>query len=414
MVKKSAILVFILCAAVFAQVGLGGLPGAFLDDGVGARSIGLGKTFVGLATGGEAVYYNPAGLVQLYTNDLTIMGATLYGGAKQSFATYVIPTKYYGAFAFSHCGAYATLAEDDNRDENNMKPADAMNYAWGQNGIFLSYSKDIIPAINVGINYKVIYSPIGNYPTNVSHGFDLGFLFFPLKSVSFGLVAKNLLQPRLSYDEIKDNPFPRTFKVGISAKLLENTLILLSDLGYTISESTKVVKFYEGLEYRPAKNLAARLGLNTNEFTLGAGIDRDMKRFMVRLDYAFLMHWGSSFMLEPTHKVSLTFNFGGFKTWIEAKPDVFSPMEKIVWLYVHIGAKREIERWQLAIKNSLGETVRTFGAFGEPTLTLSWDGRDDYGAIVPDDKYSYDLLLIEKPKTSRTYTGFLVTVKSKL
>lgn len=414
MLKKSAVSLLIFCALAFAQTGTGGLPGAFLDDGVGARSIGLGKTFVGLATGGEAVYYNPAGLVQLYTNDLTLMGATLYGGAKQSFATYVIPTKYYGAFAFSHCGAYSVLKAEDVRDDGNGLPGDNQDYALGQNAIFLSYAKDIIPALNLGINYKVIYCPIGNYPTNVSHGFDLGLLLFPLKSVSLGISAKNVLQPRLSYDGIQDNPFPRTFKVGVSAKLLENTLVLLSDLGYTMSESTKVWKFYEGLEYRVAKNFAARLGLNANEFTLGAGIDHDLKRFMVRLDYAFVMNWGSSFMLEPSHKVSLTFNFGGFKTWIEAKPDVFSPMEKICWLYIHIGAKREIERWQLSIKNSLGETVRTFGAFGEPTLTLSWDGRDDYGAIVPDNRYSYELLLIEKPQTPRRYTGALVTVKSKL
>ncbi len=414
MIKKIAILGFILCASVFAQVGTGGLPGAFLDDGVGARSIGLGKTFVGLANGGEAVYYNPAGLAQLYTNDLTLMGATNYGGGMQTFATYVIPTKYYGAFAFSHSGLYSQLSADDNRDDNNMKPADAMTYSLGQNGFLISYSKDLIPALNIGINYKLIYSPIGNYLTNPAHGFDLGLLLFPLKSISVGLVAKNLLQPRLSYDGDKDNPFPRSFKVGISAKLLENTLILLSDLGYTMSESTKVLKFYEGIEYRPAKNFAARLGLNANEFTVGAGVDTDLKRFMVRLDYAFLMNWASSFMLEPTHKVSLTFNFGGFKTWIEAKPGIFSPMEKIVWLYIHIGAKREIERWQLSIKNSLGETVRTFGAFGEPTLTLSWDGRDDYGAIVPDDKYSYELLLIERPQTARRYIGALVTVKSKL
>lgn len=414
MIKKTAILGLVLSASVFAQIGTGGLPGAFLDDGVGARTIGLGKTFVGLANGGEAVYYNPAGLVQLYTNDLTIMGATSYGGAVQTFITYVIPTKYYGSFAFSHCGLYATLSADENRDENNMNPTDAMDYATGQNGFLISYSKDLIPALNLGFNYKLIYSPIGTSLTNPAHGLDFGLLLFPLKSVSLGLVVKNLLQPRLSYDEIKDNPFPRTFKVGLSAKLLENTLILLSDLGYTMSESTRVLKFYEGIEYRPAKNLAARLGLNANEFTVGTGVDTDLKRFMLRLDYAFVMHWASSFMFEPTHKVSLTLNFGGFKTWIEAKPSIFSPMEKIVWLYIHIGAKRDIERWQLLIKNSLGETVRSFGAFGEPTLTLSWDGRDDYGAIVPDDKYSYELLLIERPQTPRHYTGSLVTVKSKL
>ncbi len=414
MFKKVIIFTLFLGVGVlFADEG--GLPGMFLEDGAGARSIALGKSFVGLANDGEATYYNPAGLTQLVTNDLTFMAATLYGGAKQAFMCYALPTKYFGSFGFSYSGAYVSV------DTGDLEPGREFISA-GYHGVLLSYAKDILPAFSVGLTYKIAYCPIGDYSTGVGHGFDLGIHLFPQRTVSFGAVGKNLLQPRIKYEGAAEEAvFPRIFRFGAAVKFLENNLIFLSDLHLipskdTADKSILYYKFFEGIEYHPTSSAAVRLGLNSNEFTAGFGLTFPMpkvKLVTMHVDYAFLLHYHSRFLLGPTQKLSLSLRFGGFKTWVEARPSVFNPAEKITWFYVHIGAKGEITRWQFLIKNSLGEVVRSFGGFGEIPLTQSWDGRNEYGQIVPDGKYFYELILTED-HTPRRYTGPLVTVKSKI
>lgn len=414
MLKKVIIFtLFLGIGVLFADEG--GLPGMFLEDGAGARSIAMGKSFVGLANDGEATYYNPAGMTQLVTNDLTFMAATLYGGASQAFMCYVLPTKYFGAFGFSYSGAYVSV------DTGDLQPGSDFISA-GYHGVLLSYAKDILPYFSAGFNYKIAYCPLGEYSTGVGHGFDLGIHLFPRRAISFGAVAKNLLQPKITYEGAADTSlFPRIFRAGVAIKFLDNNLIFLSDLHFIPSKdiadkSIQYYKFFEGIEYRPTTTSAIRLGLNTNEFTGGFGFTFPMpkvKLVTMHVDYAFLLHYKSTFMLPFTHKLSLSLEFGGFKTWVEAKPLVFNPAEKISWFYVHIGAKREITRWQLLIKNALGEVVRTFGGFGEIPLTQSWDGRNEYGQTVPDGKYFYELVLTEEG-TPRRYTGPLVTVKSKI
>ena len=51
----------------------GGVPGAFLRLGVGARPLGLGNAFVAIAGDASATYWNPAGLTKLKRIELEVM-----------------------------------------------------------------------------------------------------------------------------------------------------------------------------------------------------------------------------------------------------------------------------------------------------------------------------------------------------
>ena len=66
--------------------------GEFLRIGVGARALGMGSAFVGLADDGTAAFWNPAGLATLSERQVTAMHAEQFGSIVQyDFLSYVMP-----------------------------------------------------------------------------------------------------------------------------------------------------------------------------------------------------------------------------------------------------------------------------------------------------------------------------------
>src|SRR5476649_1520563 len=53
---------------------------AFLDDGWGARPVGMGGAFTAIADDSNAPLYNPAGIVQVQWNEMSAMYARLFSG----------------------------------------------------------------------------------------------------------------------------------------------------------------------------------------------------------------------------------------------------------------------------------------------------------------------------------------------
>src|SRR4051812_4313642 len=101
---------FVLLSSVLSPLA----QAAFLDDGWGARPIGMGGAFTAIADDSNAPLYNPAGIVQVQWNEVSAMyaqlfsGLTLYSGNSttggdtshldQSYLSYVSKPSRYGSF----------------------------------------------------------------------------------------------------------------------------------------------------------------------------------------------------------------------------------------------------------------------------------------------------------------------------
>src|ERR1019366_5810826 len=112
--RRAWVLAFLL-PILFARTDL--LYAAFLDDGWGARPIGMGGAFTAIADDSKAPMYNPAGIVQVQWNEMSAMyanlfsGLTLYSGNSttgndvvhldQSYLSYVSKPSRYGSFGIS-------------------------------------------------------------------------------------------------------------------------------------------------------------------------------------------------------------------------------------------------------------------------------------------------------------------------
>ena len=82
MLKKIFIIYFILVLIFFNQNSV--LAAGLETSGQGARPLGLGGAFTGLADSPEAVYYNPAGITQIKGTEVALSIAS--GEGKEHMA----------------------------------------------------------------------------------------------------------------------------------------------------------------------------------------------------------------------------------------------------------------------------------------------------------------------------------------
>jgi hypothetical protein len=131
-------------------------------------------------------------------------------------------------------------------------------------------------------------------------------------------------------------------------------------------------------------------------------------------DYAFLLHHQSKYTLSPTHKLGLFFDFAGYRVWIDALPSIFSPTpedkQNVLWMDIRLMTRAPVKRWQVLIKNSLGEVVRSYSGWETPPLRMTWDGLDDAGRLVSDGRYYYDIVVVDQRNVPLQFSGSLTNV----
>jgi hypothetical protein len=112
----------------------------------------------------------------------------------------------------------------------------------------------------------------------------------------------------------------------------------------------------------------------------------------VQLDYGLSDH-----ELGVTHKIGMSYRFGGFFASSKADPPVFSPLgEKAVTKFVlEAHAKSRIEKWSLDIVDKQEQVVRRFSGRAEPPSHVMWDGKDESGVALPDGAYTYRLVVVD-------------------
>ena len=82
---------------------------------------------------------------------------------------------------------------------------------------------------------------------------------------------------------------------------------------------------------------------------------------------------------------------------VSAEYDVFSPTGDGYRDTVQISQRgSQEERWIGRIRNEAQRVVREFTAYGSTPPDIEWDGRSDEGAIVPDGRYEYVLVGVDR------------------
>ena len=86
-----------LALGLWAQAGAGGSTVSFLKIPVGAREVGMGQAFTALASGANAVFWNPAGLSRLQGREVSATDARVFADVRFDTLAYAHPLGAGGA-----------------------------------------------------------------------------------------------------------------------------------------------------------------------------------------------------------------------------------------------------------------------------------------------------------------------------
>ncbi len=426
----------LVAVALFAQQieeGVGGQGAMLFEAGGSARSLAMGQAYTAIADQGEAVLYNPAGLGQIHSAKLSLLGGTLYGNTYQSVLAYNMPWATYGTFGLAYAGAFGALEETTAPDGTNIAAEDGMS----NSGVMISYAKKF-SAFSVGLAPKILFSRLSDEQA-LAFDVDVGFMLYPLSPilakkltsslpydlVTLGVAAKNLLAARLDYtpnNDIDEPANPRIIRAGLGIRLLDNRVKLASDISYTLDDN-EVFGWYEGLEVYPARLLALRAGINHNFFSFGLGVNTDLSRSVaLEVDYAFMMNYASEFLLEPIHKVSLNLNLKNVAgLWLASRPVELNSPADYAEISVNGAAqfKGRIKRWVFEIKDAGGNVVYrkaqdVYGEIDELPSKFTWNGVNSIrGGQVDKGTYYYQITITDKLGDKIVYEGLLLKVDWK-
>ena len=169
----------------------------FLNLGVGARALGMGKVQVSLASDATAGYWNPAGLVnQTHKYDGVLMHSELFSGiVKNDYAAFSMPLDDRSAVGVSLLRLGVDNIADTRALVNEYGYVDYSKiefFSVADYALLLSYARKLGPeGLSVGANGKFIYRNIGKFASGYGFGIDAG-VQYNHKGWNLGLMARDI------------------------------------------------------------------------------------------------------------------------------------------------------------------------------------------------------------------------------
>jgi len=208
----------------FGKNDVGTSGAAFLKIAPGARPVGMGEAFTGVADDVHAVYWNPAGLATLRAPELTGMHMQYFQSIQYEFAAFAYPTEMHGTWGF----AVSDLHVDSIDARTGDTDAPTGTFSSNDAAYWIAYGNRITSKLSLGANFKYIRQSIDSTMAH-AYAFDGGALYdTDWNDVKVGASLQNL-GTKVKFQNESD-PLPFTMRVGASAPFFDRKLLLSSDV----------------------------------------------------------------------------------------------------------------------------------------------------------------------------------------
>lgn len=361
------------------QQNAGG-PGEWLMRYSTARSLGLGGAYIAVADDPLGVLWNPAGVSSMDQNELRFENARLFEDTQINGFGFAMPGSWLPSFGLT----VLSLSSGDFDRTNDMNDP-LGTFHQGETAYLLTASKAFSRKFAVGTNLKLVQQTVEDF-SGGGFGVDLGGWYDVTPTVRLGASIANLGGPNISLRDVAEK-YPMNMRLGAAAHVLNGRGLVALQLDQSDGLGTRV---HAGAEYWLQPGMALRMGYDQSYGTGGFSY-----RFapQYELEYA-----AADQPLGMTHRVGLSYRFGGFFASSHADPEVFSPTGEhaVTKISLNSRTKSDPDRWTLEIVSKADEVVRRFSGEGQPPAHVQWDGKDENGLPVADGIYRYRLQVKDK------------------
>jgi hypothetical protein len=309
--RIAAVIIILLSASSVALSGdFAGYAGAFLRNGIGARSLGMGGAFTAVAEGIEAVYHNPAGL--------GFIPRTMVGFSYKSLSL----DRHFGhvAVAFPIRNEAAMAASWLNFGVSDVPMRGQSRQILGEvgnssNAFELSFGKALSEKFSFGGKIRYIQEKLDDLQS-FTVGMDLGAVARPHKYASLAGTVQNIGSKHQwnggeywSRGTTYEERFPVVMKFGAAGFFMDDKIIPAIDLetsdkgefkfrgGVEFWYTKKVIRQVEDeyeedlyIEVEEDVRVAGlRIGMDRENPTFGASLIQEIKYISLNLDYAYLV-----------------------------------------------------------------------------------------------------------------------------
>jgi hypothetical protein len=373
-----------------------GMPGDWLADYQGARAVGLGGAYVAAADGPLGSMWNPAGLSAMFQNQVLFETTRLFEDTSINALGFGFPGHRFPSFGFTALSLKSGAFE---RTSELNEPLGS--FETGDTAFLFSMAKSFGPQLSLGTNLKVVNQNVEEFSAT-GVGVDLGLQYRVNRSLALGASLLNLGGPTMRLREA-DESYLTEMRGGFSIFLMDGKARLNGELD---RRSGLAPTFHAGTEFWLVRSFALRFGFESAGASGGFGY---------RMPNGFSLDYGTAdHELGLTHRIALSYNFGGFFASTNASPEVFSPtgQNSVTKFQIQSKMKGETAEWRMDIVNDSSEIVRSFGGKGVPPQHVLWDGKDATGLPLPDGIYHYQIFVRDvdgREVTSRELTVEILT-----
>ncbi len=171
----------------------------FLNIGVDARAFGMGNAVVANQADVNSVYWNPAGLTEIYHDK---QFAAMHAEYFESIAMYdylaaVFPIRNQGTLgvSFYRFGVDDILNTTELIDsQGNIDYDRISSFSTADYAALLSFARTLggDPRLSLGVNAKLIYRHVGAFAKGFGFGFDIGLRYHTDDDFYFGVMGRDL------------------------------------------------------------------------------------------------------------------------------------------------------------------------------------------------------------------------------
>ncbi|WP_434037780.1 PorV/PorQ family protein [Formosa sp. 4Alg 33] len=168
-----------------------------MNIGVDAAALGMSHAVTAQSADVNSGYWNPAGLVHLEDNQLSLMHSSYFANiANYDYVAYAMPIDNQSAMGISLIRFGVDDILDTTQlidDEGNINYDRIELFSTADYGVTFSYARQptFLEGFSYGVNAKVIRRIIGDFANSWGFGFDAG-IQYETNSWKFGLMARDI------------------------------------------------------------------------------------------------------------------------------------------------------------------------------------------------------------------------------